>query len=24
MKYCDFNGCHNKISKGRYCEEHKR
>ncbi|MGG0185152.1 HNH endonuclease [Bacillus rhizoplanae] len=24
MKYCDFNGCTNKISKGRYCEEHKR
>ncbi|MGH0685831.1 HNH endonuclease [Bacillus mycoides] len=24
MKYCDFNGCHNKISKGRYCDEHKR
>ena len=24
MKYCDFNGCRNKISKGRYCEEHKR
>ncbi|PEC57578.1 HNH endonuclease, partial [Bacillus wiedmannii] len=24
MKYCDFNGCYNKISKGRYCEEHKR
>lgn len=24
MKYCDFNGCTNKINKGRYCEEHKR
>lgn len=24
MKYCDFNGCTNKISKGRYCDEHKR
>ncbi|PEZ94183.1 endonuclease [Bacillus cereus] len=24
MKYCDFNGCRNKINKGRYCEEHKR
>ncbi|PFU37760.1 endonuclease [Bacillus cereus] len=24
MNYCDFNGCRNKISKGRYCEEHKR
>jgi 5-methylcytosine-specific restriction enzyme A len=24
MKYCDFNGCRNKIKKGRYCEEHKR
>ncbi|MEK4676652.1 HNH endonuclease, partial [Bacillus sp. FSL K6-2944] len=24
MKYCDFNGCSNKISKGRYCGEHKR
>ncbi|HHL0974705.1 TPA: HNH endonuclease [Bacillus cereus] len=24
MKYCDFNGCHYKISKGRYCGAHKR
>lgn len=24
MKYCDFNGCNNKISKGYYCDEHKR
>lgn len=24
MKYCDFNGCYHKISKGRYCAEHKR
>ena len=24
MKYCDFNGCSNKISKGRYCTDHKR
>lgn len=24
MKYCDFNGCINKIAKGRLCEEHKR
>jgi 5-methylcytosine-specific restriction enzyme A len=24
MKYCDFNGCTNKISKGRYCVDHKR
>ncbi|OMC81861.1 endonuclease [Viridibacillus sp. FSL H7-0596] len=24
MKYCDFNGCGNKITKGAYCEEHKR
>jgi len=24
VKYCDFNGCKNKISKGRYCEDHKR
>jgi 5-methylcytosine-specific restriction enzyme A len=24
MKYCDFNGCSNKVSKGRYCAEHKR
>jgi len=24
MKYCDFNGCSNKISKGRLCTEHKR
>jgi len=24
MKYCDFNGCGNKINKGRYCEEHTR
>lgn len=22
MKYCDFNGCSCKISKGRYCPEH--
>ncbi|RIJ65521.1 HNH endonuclease [Rummeliibacillus sp. POC4] len=24
MKYCDFNGCRNKIERGKYCEEHKR
>ena len=24
MKYCDFNGCSNKIKRGMYCEEHKR
>ncbi|MFJ1140296.1 HNH endonuclease, partial [Bacillus thuringiensis] len=24
MQFCVFNGCHNKISKGCYCEEHKR
>jgi 5-methylcytosine-specific restriction enzyme A len=24
MKYCDFNGCANKIARGSYCEEHKR
>lgn len=24
MKYCDFNGCHNKIASGAYCDEHKR
>jgi 5-methylcytosine-specific restriction protein A len=24
MKYCDFNGCNNKIERGAYCEEHKR
>ena len=24
MKYCEFNGCSSKISKGAYCEEHKR
>lgn len=24
MKYCEFNGCTNKISKGAYCEDHKR
>lgn len=24
MKYCDFNGCNNKIAKGAYCDEHKR
>lgn len=24
MKYCDFNGCSNKIAKGAYCPEHKR
>lgn len=24
MKYCDFNGCTNKIIKGAYCDEHKR
>lgn len=23
-KYCDFNGCTNKISHGKYCEEHQR
>lgn len=24
MKYCDFNGCTNKIERGSYCEEHRR
>lgn len=24
MKYCQFNGCSNKISKGAYCEDHRR
>ncbi|MDM5208428.1 MULTISPECIES: HNH endonuclease [Cytobacillus] len=24
MKYCDFNCCSNKISRGAYCDEHKR
>lgn len=24
MKYCEFNGCTNKINKGAYCEDHKR
>lgn len=24
MKYCCFNGCNHKISKGYYCDEHKR
>jgi 5-methylcytosine-specific restriction enzyme A len=24
MKYCDFNGCRNKITRGTYCEDHKR
>lgn len=24
MKYCDFNGCTNKIERGAYCEEHGR
>jgi 5-methylcytosine-specific restriction enzyme A len=24
MKYCDFNGCGNKIDCGYYCEDHKR
>jgi 5-methylcytosine-specific restriction enzyme A len=24
MKYCDFNGCTSKISKGKYCDDHKR
>ncbi|MFJ7756312.1 HNH endonuclease [Peribacillus muralis] len=24
MKYCDFNGCTNKINRGAYCDEHKR
>ncbi|GGE58517.1 HNH endonuclease [Priestia taiwanensis] len=24
MKYCDFNGCINKIDKERYCINHKR
>lgn len=23
MKYCDFNGCQNKIARGQYCEEHR-
>lgn len=23
MKYCDFNGCTNKIDRGKYCHEHK-
>lgn len=22
MKYCDFNGCPNKIDRGKYCEDH--
>ncbi|MCM3411473.1 HNH endonuclease [Metabacillus litoralis] len=24
MKYCDFNGCPNKINRGTYCEDHGR
>ncbi|WP_018664608.1 HNH endonuclease [Heyndrickxia acidiproducens] len=24
MRYCNFNGCHNKITSGYYCDEHKR
>lgn len=24
MKYCNFNGCGNKIAKGNYCDDHKR
>ena len=24
MKYCQFNGCSNKIIKGAYCEDHRR
>lgn len=24
MKYCQFEGCTNKITKGIYCDEHKR
>ena len=24
MKYCEFNGCGNKIARGGYCAEHKR
>ncbi|KYG92362.1 endonuclease [[Bacillus] sp. KCTC 13219] len=24
MKYCDFNGCPNKIKRGKYCDEHGR
>lgn len=24
MKYCQFDGCTNKIAKGIYCTEHKR
>lgn len=24
MKYCDFNGCRNKIAKGQYCKDHRR
>lgn len=24
MKYCQFDGCTNKINKGVYCSEHKR
>ena len=24
MKYCQFDGCTNKIAKGIYCAEHKR
>ena len=24
IKYCEFNGCTNKIAKGAYCEDHKR
>ncbi|HAQ1082679.1 TPA: HNH endonuclease, partial [Enterococcus faecium] len=23
MKYCQFDGCTNKIAKGIYCTEHK-
>lgn len=22
MKYCEFDGCRNRIEKGRYCEDH--
>lgn len=24
MKYCQFNGCTNKVSKGAFCQSHKK
>lgn len=24
MKYCQFNGCTNKVNKGAYCDDHRR